>query len=186
MSTPSQGSDPNLPPEGAQPGQPGWASPQQPPQGYGQQYPPPQGYGQQGYQPAPQYAGGPGHDTTVMPFPDAVRSVLTQYAVFTGRARRSEYWWFALASFGASLLAGVIDTVIGVQLFQWVLALAVLLPSLAVAVRRLHDTGKSGWWLLIALVPLVGFIVLLVFFTADSDRQPNRWGPSPKYRIGAY
>jgi uncharacterized membrane protein YhaH (DUF805 family) len=146
--------------------------------GYGQNYG--QSYGQ-GYGPGPSYAGGPGHAPGVMPFPDAVRSVLNQYATFTGRARRSEYWWFGLFNLGLSMVAAVFDALIGAPLTQWVVALGLLVPSLAVAVRRLHDTGRSGWWLLISLVPLVGAIVLIIFLCTDSDRRPNRWGPSPKY-----
>jgi uncharacterized membrane protein YhaH (DUF805 family) len=65
--------------------------------------------------------------------------------------------------------------------FSGLYSLAVLIPALAVAVRRLHDTGRSGWWLLIGLIPLVGPIVLLVFYLLDSDREPNAYGPSPKY-----
>jgi len=111
---------------------------------------------------------------------------LTQYAGFSGRARRSEYWWFALASFLASVVASIIDTAIGVSILEWILTLALLVPSLAVAVRRLHDTGRSGWWLLIGLIPLVGAIVLLVFFCQDSRPGTNQYGPSPKYQAAGY
>jgi uncharacterized membrane protein YhaH (DUF805 family) len=160
-------------------------------QGYGQQGYGQQGYGQQGYgqgyASAPAYGAAPGPSSGVMPFPDAVRSVLTQYATFTGRARRSEYWWFGLFNLGLALIASVIDAVIGLGLFQWVVTLGLFLPSLAVGVRRLHDTNRSGWWLLIGLVPLVGFIVLIVFFCTDSERGPNKYGPSPKYQVaGGY
>ena len=174
-------------------GQPGYGASQPPAgstsPGYGAPGYGPPGYGPPGYEqgnvPAPSYAAGPPPTAGVMPFPDAVRSVLTQYVTFTGRARRSEYWWFALFNFGVSLLAGVIDAVIGVALLQWVVTLGLLLPSLAVGVRRLHDTGRSGWWLLIGLVPLVGAIVLIVFFCTDSQREANRWGSSPKYQGAA-
>ncbi|TFV46844.1 DUF805 domain-containing protein [Blastococcus sp. TF02A-35] len=121
-----------------------------------------------------------------MPLPDAVRSVLTQYAGFSGRARRSEYWWFALFSFGVSVLASAIDAMIGASVVSLIVSLGLLIPSLAVGVRRLHDTNRSGWWLLIALVPLVGAIVLIVFFCTDSERGPNQWGPSPKYQPAGY
>jgi uncharacterized membrane protein YhaH (DUF805 family) len=114
-------------------------------------------------------------------FVDAVRSVLTKYATFSGRARRSEYWFFALAYLIASVVANIIDQMIGTQLFVYILALALLLPSLAVGVRRLHDTGRSGWWILIGLVPIVGFIVLIVFYVQDSQPMTNAYGPSPKH-----
>lgn len=116
-----------------------------------------------------------------MSFVDAVRSVLTKYATFSGRARRSEYWFFALAYLIASVVANIIDQMIGTQLFVYILALALLLPSLAVGVRRLHDTGRSGWWILIGLVPIVGFIVLIVFYVQDSQPMTNAYGPSPKH-----
>jgi len=116
-----------------------------------------------------------------MSITDAVRSVLTQYATFSGRARRSEYWWFFLAYFIASVVASIIDGILGVTVLGVILALGLLIPSLAVGVRRLHDIGKSGWWLLIGLIPLVGAIVLLVFACQDSQPGTNQWGPSPKY-----
>src|SRR3954451_10674343 len=122
-----------------------------------------------------------------MGLPDAVRAVLTQYAGFSGRARRSEYWWFALASFLASFAASIIDAVIGSDLgggtgvVNLLLSLALLIPSLAVGVRRLHDTGKSGWWLLLVLVPIVGIIVLIVFWATDGEPGVNEYGASEKY-----
>jgi uncharacterized membrane protein YhaH (DUF805 family) len=137
------------------------------------------GYGVPGYPAAPPYAGPT--PAGQMAFPDAVRSVLTQYATFTGRARRSEYWWFALAYAVTYFVAAFIDMVLGTTLFTVVVALGLLVPSLAVAVRRLHDIGKSGWWLLIGLVPLVGSIVVLVFACQDSQPGTNQYGPSPKY-----
>jgi uncharacterized membrane protein YhaH (DUF805 family) len=150
-------------------------------QGYGQQ-----SYGQQSYgygQPAP-YGGGYGspspYGATSMGFPDAVRSVLTRYADFTGRARRAEYWWFALFSVIVVVVAAIIDAAIGFPLLQLVVTLGLFIPSLAVGVRRLHDTDRSGWWLLIGLVPFGG-IVLLVFYCLEGQPGHNRFGPSPKY-----
>lgn len=116
-----------------------------------------------------------------MSFTDAVRSALTKYATFSGRARRSEYWFFTLAYLIASVVANILDQVIGSQLFVYILALALFLPSLAVGIRRLHDTGRSGWWLLLGLVPIVGFIVLIVFYVQDSQPATNAYGPSPKH-----
>ncbi|MEV4491766.1 DUF805 domain-containing protein [Micromonospora coxensis] len=120
---------------------------------------------------------------------DAIKSVLSQYAGFRGRARRSEYWWFALFSSLVGFVAGILDGALGTKLgsdpnstgvIGLIVTLALLLPSLAVSVRRLHDTDRSGWWLLIGLVPLVGFIVLLVFFVKDGTQGSNRFGADPK------
>ncbi len=116
---------------------------------------------------------------------------LKKYAVFDGRARRKEYWMFALFNSLVALAWAVEAIVFGVApenqglfvAFFWLptlYSLAILLPSLAVMVRRLHDTDHSGWWTLISLVPLVGGIVLLVYLARDSDPSPNRYGPNPK------
>lgn len=115
-----------------------------------------------------------------MTFGNAVSSVFAQYAGFSGRARRSEFWWFSLFAFGVYLVAGLIDVAINSSILGLLVGLGLLLPSLAVTMRRLHDTGRSGWWLLIGLVPLVGGIVLLVFECMDSEPGANRFGPSPK------
>ena len=119
-----------------------------------------------------------------MSFADAVRSCLTQYAGFSGRARRSEFWFFYLFTFLVGVVAGIVDTVLGTgSIVAGIAALALVVPSLAAGARRLHDTGRSGWWLLISLVPVLGFIVLVVFYVQDS--QPaNEHGPSPKQLAG--
>ena len=112
------------------------------------------------------------------------QSELTEkYADFSGRARRAEYWWFVLVNFGVYVGLGILTRVLGSVGFAIYLlyALAVIIPSLAVAVRRLHDTSKSGWLFLIVLIPLIGPIILLVFFFTDSYPGPNQYGPSPKY-----
>ncbi|WP_298448895.1 DUF805 domain-containing protein [uncultured Marinobacter sp.] len=113
--------------------------------------------------------------------------VLKKYAVFNGRARRAEYWWFVLFNIIISLALGAIDGVTGtfspeagLGLLGGLYTLAVLLPSLAVTVRRLHDTGRSGWWFLMVFVPLIGAIVLLVFMVLDSKPGQNQYGPNPK------
>jgi len=124
-------------------------------------------------------------------FSDAVRSVLTRYAVFSGRARRSEYWFFVLFNVLVSIVAAVLDRAVGSDLgggtgvVSLVVTLALLVPGLAVSWRRLHDTGRSGAWFLIVLVPLVGPIVLLVFQCLDSQPGANRFGPSPKGEVYA-
>ena len=124
-----------------------------------------------------------------MSFQDAVRTCLTEkYADFSGRARRSEYWWFYLFTTLAIIVLEVLFAVLGqassvlAAIFGLLLlvgALGLIAPGLAVGARRLHDTGKSGWWLLIGLVPFGG-IVLLVFFVLDSAPGPNQYGPNPK------
>lgn len=113
--------------------------------------------------------------------------VLKKYAVFKGRAPRAEYWYFALFYFITFIVLGILDKVIGTAqmvmgsgLLGTLYSLAVLIPSLAVSVRRLHDTNRSGWWLLLYLVPLVGAIVLLVFFVQDSKPGANQYSPNPK------
>lgn len=110
---------------------------------------------------------------------------LRKYAVFSGRSRRSEYWFFVLFNVVASISLGIVDGVLGigggVGLLSVVYSLAVLVPGLAVSVRRLHDTGRSGWWLLIAMVPVIGAIALLVFMAQDGEQGPNQYGPNPKH-----
>jgi len=114
-----------------------------------------------------------------MPFADAVRDGLSKYVTFTGRSSRAAYWWFYLFGFLVMVAALIIDLVLGTgYIFYGLAALALLLPNLAVLVRRLHDTGRSGWWVPIALVPLIGGIVLLVFTLQRSD-APNQWGSGP-------
>ena len=116
-----------------------------------------------------------------MNFVEAIQVCLSKYATFHGRARRSEYWWFALFNLIVSVVAAIIDRALGGgQIFQVLVSLALFLPSLAVAIRRLHDTNWSGWWILIGLIPLVGFIILIVWFCTDSTPGDNNYGPYPK------
>jgi uncharacterized membrane protein YhaH (DUF805 family) len=114
--------------------------------------------------------------------------VLRQYVDFNGRARRTEYWMFALFTIAISIVLGLLDLMLGLTFVEgttsgWlglIYGLATLLPSLGVGVRRLHDTGRSGWWLLIGLVPLVGAIVLIVFLAQPGNPGSNAYGPDPK------
>ena len=113
--------------------------------------------------------------------------VLKKYAVFSGRARRKEYWFFALFNFLFAMAIGFVDGLMGtfnpatgIGTLGLIYALAVLIPGIAVTVRRLHDTDRSGWWLLIILIPLIGAIVLLVFMVFDSKPGQNQYGPNPK------
>jgi uncharacterized membrane protein YhaH (DUF805 family) len=112
--------------------------------------------------------------------------VLKKYTLFTGRARRSEYWYFVLVSVGISIVLGIVDAIlrktIGVGPLGTLYGLAVLVPGTAVAIRRLHDTDRSGWWALLALVPLVG-LVLIVFLAQDSMASTNRYGQNPKLAL---
>ncbi len=124
-----------------------------------------------------------------MSFSQAVSSVLlNKYATFSGRARRSEYWWWYLFVTIVFVVAGILDRAVGLTYSDvtlgggWIATIAgivFLVPNLAVAVRRLHDTGRTGWWLLIGLVPVIGFFVLLYFFVLDSEND-NQYGPYPK------
>lgn len=106
--------------------------------------------------------------------------VLKQYAVFRGRARRKEYWMFILFNILVALALAVVGALIGNMLLSHLYSLAVLVPGLAVAVRRLHDTNRSGWWLLINLIPLVGVLAFLYFMVCDGERGANRFGEDPK------
>jgi uncharacterized membrane protein YhaH (DUF805 family) len=107
--------------------------------------------------------------------------VLKNYATFDGRARRKEYWMFALFNVIISIVLGIIDSaVIKQPILQAVYGIGTLLPSLAVSVRRMHDIGKSGWVLLLAFIPLIGAIILLIWSATDSTPGPNQYGPNPK------
>ncbi|HEY1728403.1 MAG TPA: DUF805 domain-containing protein [Candidatus Baltobacteraceae bacterium] len=115
-----------------------------------------------------------------MTLPQAIRSAFARWLMFSGRAGGTEYWWFVLFGTIVFGLASLLDH----ALFErdalfWAISLVFLMPYLAVAVRRLHDTNRSGWWLLLIFVPLVGNIVLLIWFCTPSSSGPNRFGPMP-------
>jgi len=110
-----------------------------------------------------------------------------KYAQFSGRSRRREYWFFVLFNFIVALALGIVDAAIGLGfeesrmgVLSGLYTLVALIPGIAVSVRRLHDTNRSGWWLLVSLVPIVGIIILLVFYLQDSDAGPNQYGANPK------
>jgi uncharacterized membrane protein YhaH (DUF805 family) len=112
---------------------------------------------------------------------------LKKYAVFSGRARRKEYWYFVFYNAIISFVLGILDAVtgtdiaeVGIGLTGGIYTLAVIIPTIAVSVRRLHDIGRNGWWLLIFLFPLIGAIVLLVFMVQDSKPGQNQYGANPK------
>ncbi|MDC0761036.1 MULTISPECIES: DUF805 domain-containing protein [Brevibacillus] len=107
-------------------------------------------------------------------------SVLKKYVAFEGRARRQEYWMFTLFNIIVSMVIALVDYLIGTgSILGMIYSLAVLLPSLSVTARRLHDTGKSGWWILLSFIPLIGAIVLLIFLCKDSEGD-NKYGANPK------
>jgi len=123
-------------------------------------------------------------------FLDTVKS---RYAKFDGRATRSEYWYFALFTFLITFMLALVDAfvinpMLGMTpeqaaeggILQMVISLALLIPSIAVAIRRLHDIGKSGWWLLLSLIPILGWLVLLYFYVTDSQSGDNEYGANPK------
>jgi uncharacterized membrane protein YhaH (DUF805 family) len=115
-----------------------------------------------------------------MDFGTAVRVCLRKYATFSGRASRSELWWFVLFECLVSAAASVLDVGIGASDVKPITALAglaLLLPSLAVAVRRLHDIDYSGWWILIIVIPVLGALALLVFYCLAGSEGDNRFGP---------
>lgn len=115
-----------------------------------------------------------------MDFMTAVRTCLQKFATFQGRAARSEFWFFALFQFLVLIAASIIDAVLGTSMIFYLIAgLALIVPSISVAVRRLHDTNRSGWWYWLALVPIVGVIVLLIWFCTKGSDGPNDFGPNP-------
>ena len=113
---------------------------------------------------------------------------LKRYAEFTGRSRRKEYWMFALLSIGIYIIASILDVLAGLNgmiagrygPITVLVALGLLVPTLAVSIRRLHDSDRSGWWLLLGLVPMVGEIIVLVFMVLKGTRGANRFGADPK------
>ena len=122
-----------------------------------------------------------------------IDTIKNRYAQFTGRASRSEFWYFALFYFLLDVAAIIIDTyllnpVLGIVpkqagqggVLQMLFALALLVPSIALGIRRLHDIGKSGWWYLLVFIPVIGWFVLLYFYILDSQPGSNQFGENPK------
>lgn len=114
-------------------------------------------------------------------------NAIKNYATFTGRTRRRDFWMFVLFHFLFFVAAGIVDNFLGTGspetgggVITGLYALFALVPSLAIAARRLHDSGKSGWLLLLGLIPVIGFIILLVFYVMDSQPGANKYGPNPK------
>lgn len=122
-----------------------------------------------------------------MDFMTAVRTCFSKYVGFSGRARRSEFWYFVLFTFLVGIVTSILDAVLGTGyddttggLVNTLGSLVLFLPSLAVGVRRLHDTGRSGWWILIGIIPIVGWILLIVWYCTDTKPGDNQYGPDPK------
>jgi uncharacterized membrane protein YhaH (DUF805 family) len=116
----------------------------------------------------------------VMGFADSITSGFNKYVTFSGRAARSEYWYWTLFTIIASVVAGIIDEIIfiGIDIVGTLVSLGLLLPSVAVGVRRLHDIERSGWWLLIGLTG-IGLVLLIYWDCVKGTTGPNRFGPDP-------
>ena len=115
-----------------------------------------------------------------MSFTEAISSGFRKYVVFSGRSSRSELWWWVLFTIIGYVVFAVVDSIIGrFPLFYYLWAIAVFLPGLAVSVRRLHDRDKSGWWILIEFIPLIGPIILIIWFVGRGTEGPNRFGEDP-------
>lgn len=117
-----------------------------------------------------------------MTFQEAVQTCFRKYVTIDGRARRAEYWWFYLFGFLGSAILQALDRMAfgpDVGVLSAIFGLAILLPALAVGVRRLHDTDRSGWWLLLGLIPLIGAIILIIWFIGKGSPGTNRFGAAP-------
>lgn len=111
--------------------------------------------------------------------------VIKNYVGFSGRATRTEFWMFVLINFIISIIAMLIDYFLlhGLRIINTLYSLAVFLPGLAVTVRRLHDIGRTGWWILIGLIPILGWIWLIVYYCTDSQDTENAYGPNLKESV---
>jgi uncharacterized membrane protein YhaH (DUF805 family) len=117
-------------------------------------------------------------------FEQAIRSGFDHYTKFDGRANRPAFWYWFLFEIAVIVVAEVIGAIIGTSILYYLAALGLLLPGLSVSIRRLHDTNRSGWWILIGIIPLIGFIVLLIFYCEQSNPGDNDYGP-PMAESGA-
>jgi uncharacterized membrane protein YhaH (DUF805 family) len=114
-----------------------------------------------------------------MGFGQAISAGFSNYVNFSGRACRSEYWYWVLFVILADIVAGIIDYLLGMQIVSSLFGLVTLLPGIAVSIRRLHDLDRTGWWILLALIPLIGWIILLIWYITKGTEGPNRFGPDP-------
>jgi len=115
-----------------------------------------------------------------MNFAQAISSGFSNYVTFSGRAIRSEYWYWVLFIVLGEIVTMIIDVALGIGFITGLFGLATVLPSLAVAIRRLHDIDRSGWWILLALIPLVGAIILIIWHCTKGTPGPNRFGPEAR------
>jgi len=111
-----------------------------------------------------------------MTFQESIKTCFSKYADFNGRAVRSEYWWFALFIVLVSMGLGIISEIV-----SGLFSLAVLIPSIAAAARRLHDTNRSGWWQLIAFIPFIGWIIIIIFLAQEGNSDTNQYGANDGY-----
>ena len=119
----------------------------------------------------------------IAPLRAAVARCLRNYATFRGRAGRPEFWWFVLFVVAGGILCDLVDRALfgpRAALLGPIFSLATLIPLIAVSARRLHDIGRSGWWVLLHLIPLIGLLVMLYFYLLRGDRGGNRFGPPPR------
>ena len=114
-----------------------------------------------------------------MGFGQAISAGFSNYVNFRDRASRSEYWYWVLFVILADIVTGIIDWVLGVQVVSSLFGLVTLVPGIAVSIRRLHDLDRTGWWVLLGLIPLIGWIILLIWYVTKGTDGPNRFGPDP-------
>ena len=114
-----------------------------------------------------------------MGFGQAISAGFSNYVNFSGRACRSEYWYWILFIIIADIVAAIIDQALGIQLVTGLFGLVTIIPNIAIAIRRLHDLDRTGWWILLGFIPLIGWIILLIWYVTKGTDGPNRFGPDP-------
>ena len=114
-----------------------------------------------------------------MGFGQAISAGFSNYVNFSGRACRSEYWYWILFIIIADIVAAIIDQTLGIQLVTGLFGLVTIIPNIAIAIRRLHDLDRTGWWILLGFIPLIGWIILLIWYVTKGTDGPNRFGPDP-------
>jgi uncharacterized membrane protein YhaH (DUF805 family) len=119
-----------------------------------------------------------------MGFGQAISAGFSNYVNFSGRACRSEYWYWILFIVIADIVAVIIDQALGMQLVTGLFGLVTIIPNIAIAIRRLHDLDRTGWWILLGFIPLVGWIILLIWYVSKGTDGPNRFGPDPLATLG--
>jgi len=119
-----------------------------------------------------------------MGFAQAITAGFSNYVNFSDRAARSEYWFWVLFITIGQVVTQIIDSAIGAGIISGIFGLATFLPSLAVAIRRLHDLDRSGWWVLLSLIPIIGWIVLIIWYCTKGTEGPNRFGADPLGSVG--